>query len=381
MRILMVAESFLPRTNGVVNTVMRVARFLRDSGNEVLILAPGLSGSRNFEGIEIVRIPSVLLPGIQNIDVAFTSTNQIAKIIRKFQPDVIHLASPFILGERAAKAAKQEGVPTVGIFQTDVAGFAVHYGLAFAMRAADAWVGRIHRMVDVNLVPCGDMDSYLRALGVENIHRWTRGVDHALFSAQNRSSSLRASWGANDDTQVIGFVGRLAPEKNAHKLALLSRRLNTKVATKVVIVGDGSERAALQRLLPDAVFTGELHGKELGEAMASLDILVAPGEKETFCQVIQEGMASGVVVIAPNVGGPKDLIQHGVNGLLYSPGRDDLLVNSVEAVLNNADFELKLREEGIRSVAFKTWSSVNSELIEHYSNVITLNEVKRGAAA
>ena len=377
MRILMVAESFLPRTNGVVNTVMRVARFLRDTGNEVLILAPGLSGSRDFEGVEIIRIPSVLVPGIQNTDVAFTSTNQIAKIMRKYQPDVVHLASPFILGERAARAAKQEGIPTVGIFQTDVAGFAVHYGLAFAMRAADAWVGRIHRMVDVNLVPCSDMDAYLRGLGVENIHRWTRGVDHALFSAQNRSGALRASWGASDNTRVVGFVGRLAPEKNAHKLALIAGQSNT----KVVIIGDGSERASLQRLMPHAVFTGELHGRELGAAMASLDILVAPGEKETFCQVIQEGMASGVVVIAPNVGGPKDLIQHDVNGLLYPAGRDDLLIQSVLSVLCENGLARRLQQEGIRSVASRSWNSVNSELIEHYTRVIASNETKRQAVA
>jgi len=221
------------------------------------------------------------------------------------------------------------------------------------------------------------MDAYLRGLGVENIHRWTRGVDHALFSAQNRSGALRASWGANDDTRVVGFVGRLAPEKNAHKLALIARQSNA----KFVIIGDGSERASLQRLMPEAVFTGELHGKNLGEAMASLDILVAPGEKETFCQVIQEGMASGVVVIAPNVGGPKDLIQHGVNGLLYPAGRDDLLVQTVLSVPCDDGLARRLQQEGIRTVASRSWNSVNSELMEHYTTAIASNETKRQAVA
>lgn len=377
MRILIVAESFLPRTNGVVNTVMRVSRFLKSLGHDVLILAPGPGAVKTFEGIPIVRTASVVVPGIQDTDVAFVSTSQIARVIRSFKPDVVHLASPFILGERAIKAARQEGVPTVAVFQTDVAGFAVHYGLAFAIRAADAWVGRIHRMVDLNLVPCGDMDNYLRGLGVANIFRWTRGVDHSIFSPEHRSEELRAAWGAGVGTRVIGFVGRLAPEKNVHKLALLDKLPHT----QVVVVGEGSERATLQRLMPRAVFTGALHGAKLGEAMASLDILVAPGEKETFCQVIQEGMASGVTVIAPAVGGPKDLIQHGVTGFLYQAGKDDQLVQNVELALSNESLSRNLSLAGLRSVESRTWHSVNSELLDHYENVISMTAAKRMAVA
>lgn len=377
MRILIVAESFLPRTNGVVNTVMRVSRYLSSLGHQVLILAPGLGAVKTFEGIPIMRTASLVVPGIQNTDVAFVSTSQIVRIIRRFKPDVMHLASPFILGERALKAARQEGVPTVAVFQTDVAGFAVHYGLAFAIRAADTWVGRIHRMVDINLVPCSDMDVYLRGLGVTNIHRWTRGVDHSIFSPKRRSQDLRASWGAAEGTRVIGFVGRLAPEKNIHKLALLEKLPHT----QVVVVGEGSERPALERLMPRAIFTGELHGARLGEAMASLDILVAPGEKETFCQVIQESMASGTVVIAPAVGGPKDLIQDRLNGLLYSAGRDDLLLQGVELVLRDESLCDQLRLNGLNSVESRTWHSVNSELLNHYETAITMAYAKQRAVA
>lgn len=374
---MIVAESFLPRTNGVVNTVMRVAKYLRGAGHEVLILAPGLNASRSYEGVPIVRTASVVLPGIPEADLAFVSTAQIVREIRKFKPDVIHLASPFILGERALKAAASENVPTVAVFQTDVAGFAVHYGLAFAMRAADAWVGRIHRAADITLAPCSDMAKYLLNLGVLEVRRWGRGVDHSTFSPEFRSPGLRASWGCTSDKKVVGFVGRLAPEKKIEKLALLNDRSDI----QMVVIGDGPERQRLGRVLPHAIFTGALQGRELGTAMASLDVLVAPGEKETFCQVVQEGMASGVPVVAPNVGGPRDLIDHRVNGVLYTPGSDAHLLGAIESLLVERDLASEVIEAGIHTVRNRTWSSVNSELIDHYSDAIMRKLVKSWAVA
>ena len=137
----------------------------------------------------------------------------------------------------------------------------------------------------------------------------------------------------------------------------------------------------MERVLPYAIFTGALQGRELGTAMASLDVLVAPGEKETFCQVVQEGMASGVPVVAPNVGGPRDLIDHRVNGVLYTPGSDAHLLGAIESLLVERDLASEVIEAGIHTVRNRTWSSVNSELIDHYSDAIMRKLVKSRAVA
>ena len=143
----------------------------------------------------------------------------------------------------------------------------------------------------------------LAAHGVPRLYRWGRGVDAERFSPTRRSAALHRLW-SPDGRPVVGFVGRLAPEKHVERLASLAHD----DSVRVVIVGDGPERARLTRLLPDAVFTGELRGVELARAYASLDVFTHAGEHETFCQAVQEALASGVPVIGPDAGGPRDLI-------------------------------------------------------------------------
>ena len=143
----------------------------------------------------------------------------------------------------------------------------------------------------------------LSAHRIPRVHKWARGVDITGFAPSARDERLRPAW-SPDGKPIVGFVGRLAPEKHVERLAALAARNDL----QLVIVGDGVDRQKLESLLPTAVFTGALYGEELAAAYASMDVFVHPGEHETFCQAVQEAMASGLPVIAPNVGGPRDLV-------------------------------------------------------------------------
>ncbi|NBQ43007.1 MAG: glycosyltransferase, partial [Mycobacteriaceae bacterium] len=151
------------------------------------------------------------------------------------------------------------------------------------------------------------------------IHRvpsWTRGaggVDLCAFAPSARDERLRRRWSPHGKP-IVGFVGRLAPEKHVERLAALARRDDL----QLVIVGDGVQRDSLRARLPAAVFTGALYGPELAAAYASMDVFVHPGEHETFCQAVQEALASGLPVIAPDAGGPRDLVAPGRTGLLLA---------------------------------------------------------------
>ena len=145
---------------------------------------------------------------------------------------------------------------------------------------------------------------------------WRRGVDSTLFHPGRRDEAIRRALAPNGET-VVGYVGRLAAEKRVDLLAATAGLRGV----RVVVVGDGPARAALQKALPDAVFVGERHGTQLARLYASLDVFVHTGPLETFCQAVQEALASGVPVVAPAAGGPLDLVQPGRTGYLVPARR------------------------------------------------------------
>lgn len=364
VRIAISAESFLPRTNGVANSVAHVARSLRHLGHDCLIIAPDTFPGRDFEGMPVHRVRSVQIPGVHDVDIAVTSTAKMSAELEAFNPDVVHLASPFVLGRQVLAAARANGIPAVAIYQTHVAGFAHHYGLSGVSFLADSIVRAVHRSADLTLAPSRQCVDYLTGLGVPRIRLWGRGVDLARFSPTRRSRELRDRW-SPDGRPVVGFVGRLAPEKGVHMLAGLA----ASDEVRVVIVGDGPMRGELARLMPQAVFMDRLLGDDLVTAVASMDVLVAPGELETFCQVVQEGMASGVPVVAPAIGGPLDLVEHGETGLLYPPGDRLALEDHVRRVVTDEVLAARLRRNGLEQVSTKSWLAITNELLGHYSDV------------
>ena len=267
-----------------------------------------------------------------------------------------------MLGYGGILAARRLGIPTVAVYQTDIAGFAGTYGLPFASPMAWAWLRHLHSLADRTLAPSTATIDTLKAKGFPRVHHWARGVDLTGFAPSARDEGLRQQWSPHG-RPVIGFVGRLAPEKHVDRLTALAGRHDL----QVVIVGDGVERPRLQKLLPTAVFTGALYGAQLAAAYASMDVFVHTGEHETFCQAVQEALASGVPVVAPDEGGPRDLVAPFRTGMLL-PVRDfDAgLSRSVDHLLaQRARYSLAAR----RSVVNRAWPRICDQLLDHYDAV------------
>ena len=371
MRIAIVAESFLPNVNGVTNSVLRVLEYLRRNGHDALVIAPDSTrghqpAPRVHMGFAVHRVPAVMMPKIASLPIGVPQPSMVSAL-REFEPDVVHLASPFVLGAAGMAAANLLEIPTVAIFQTDVAGFAGSYGLALAERAAWVVTRVLHNRADRTLAPSSWAVEALTQHGIERVHRWGRGVDNERFHPGQRDEALHMQWAANGEL-VVGFMGRLAPEKHIERLA----SLNSDVRVRVVIIGDGPERARLERLLPRAIFTGELGGQELARALASLDVFVHPGEHETFCQAVQEALASGVPVIGPDAGGPRDLIDHLRSGYLLSVDSFEADLPRVVATLRNPLVRAKFGQAARKSVLSRTWPAICSELMGHYLDVMGL---------
>lgn len=378
MRILFVSESFLPHMNGVTNSVLRVVDHFASIGDDLGIIAPQWPGADRFlrtscgRRIRVRRIASAPMPGYADVRIATTSALALRRRIDEFQPDVIHLASPMILGGRAVVAAQKAGVPTVAVYQTDIPGYTARYGMPFLENATWQLLRDVHNRATVNLAPSTATRDQLLAHGIERVDLWRRGVDTTLFSPALRSASLRAKYAAPGEKLVV-YVGRLAAEKQVEDLQVI----HDMPGVRMLIVGDGPERATLQRRMPRARFAGFRSGTDLATHLASADLFIHPGELETFGQTIQEAMASGLPVIAPRRGGPIDLVTPSRTGWLYTPGMFDELRESASDLLFDDAKRLAFGRAAEESVRKRTWPVLAEQLRGCYLQVIEQHQQVR----
>jgi phosphatidylinositol alpha 1,6-mannosyltransferase len=362
LRVLVVSESFLPQVNGVTNSVRRVLEHLAAEGHVAELVAP--TGPASYAGFPVTVARGASLPFYRDFRIGLETRRRLRFVMQRFRPDVVHLASPATLGHQAALVAQELGIPAVAVYQTDLVGFALRYGIAGGPRAMARLTTRIHGRVARTLAPSSASMRQLADLGVADTHLWPRGVDLEAFHPGRRDEAVRDRI-APDGRLLVGYVGRLAAEKELDLLV----HLHADPRFRLVLVGGGPEEGRLRRLLPDAHFAGVLHGAELGAVYASLDVFVHTGRHETFCQSAQEALASGVPVVAPRSGGPVDVVADEVAGFLYSPGDVGELGGFVDRLVDDALLRRRVSRAARLSVADRSWRAVNDALVEHYREV------------
>jgi phosphatidylinositol alpha 1,6-mannosyltransferase len=312
----------------------------------------------------VVRLPSIPLPGYRAFRIGLPG-RRLGEAMADHRPDVVHLASPFVLGAQGAAWARRLGLPVVAVFQTDVPAYARAYGVGAGSAAAWRWLRSIHERADRTLAPSNATAAQLAGQGVGRVWLWGRGVDTQRFHPAKRSDGLRRAI-ARDGELIVGYVGRLAVEKRVDLLA----QACLLPGVRVVVVGTGPARSRLERLLPRAVFLGQRHGEQLARIYASLDVFVHTGPHETFGQTVQEALASGVPVVAPAAGGPLDLVQPGRTGVFVPPGDAAAVAKAVAALAAEPARRRAYAAAARESVAGRTWAAVGDELIGHYQAVL-----------
>ncbi|MET8181092.1 glycosyltransferase family 1 protein [Streptomyces sp. NPDC005336] len=381
MRVAIVTESFPPDINGVAHCALQTADHLHRRGHHPLVIAPAgppggpphatTDGPPESQGeldrshpYPVVRIPSLPLPGYPQVRVALPS-RRLAAAITSHHSDVVHLASPFVLGARGMTAALRLRIPAVAVYQTDLGGYARTY-LGAGENAAWRRIRAVHTAADRTLAPSTAAARDLDEHGVPRIRLWPRGVDTERFHPARRDPDLRRTLAPGGEL-VVGYIGRLAPEKNVELLAPLCLL----PGVRVVVAGDGPSEPALRAAMPGARFLGRRTGDELARIFASLDIFVHTGPQETFCQTVQEAQASGVPVVAPAAGGPLDLVDHGRTGLLVPPGDATEVSEAVSRLTADSRLRTALGHAGRAAVEGRTWEAIVDQLIDHYAEVLT----------
>lgn len=367
MRIALFTETFLPNVNGVANTLCRLLDYLQAHGHEAILFAPQ-GAPESYAGAEVVPLggmPFPLYPEVNFTPPQFGITER----LRQFRPDLLHLVSPVVFGVVGPTVARSLRLPILSSYHTDLAAYSHHYGLAFIKNALMSYLRWIHNRTRITLCPSRATLNDLRRQGFRRLKVWGRGVDTTRFHPSYRNESWRESIGVKPDENLLLYVGRLGREKRVDMLAESLRGLKQ---VRMVIVGDGPARADLEqrmRGLP-VHFTGYLKGEDLSTAYASSDVFVFPSDTETFGQVVQEAMASGLPVVGARSGGTLDLVQEGVTGSLFEPGVASDLRFKLRAMTDNEAVRRSMGENGRAFAEQRSWPSVLGELMNHYTRML-----------
>jgi glycosyltransferase involved in cell wall biosynthesis len=328
MRIGIVSETWPPEVNGVALTVHGLATGLAARGHRIDLVRPRQPQPAGAEpGIDELHTRGIGMPHYPGVRVGLPAGRGLRRHWNRQRPDVVYVATEGPLGWSALRAAHGLGIPVASGFHTRFDHYASHYGLAWATPLVRRYLRRFHRRASATLVPTEALARELDELGVHNARLLRRAVDTRLFHPDRRDPTLRAQWGVADDAPVAIYVGRIAPEKNLELAVRAFAAIRQQVpAARYVWVGDGPERAALQAAHPEFVFAGMQHGEALARHYASADLFPFPSLSETFGNVILEAMASGVPLVAYDLGAAHEHLRDGVHGHCIAAGDAEAFV-------------------------------------------------------
>lgn len=319
MRIAIITENFLPKLDGVTRTLARLLEHVQATGHQALLLGPE-SGMEQYAGAEIIGTAGLPLPFYPELKFNFFRPLFIRRLY-EFQPDVVHIVDPVVLGATGLAAARLLNKPLVSSYHTNLAAYCTHFGFSFFTQPMWHYNRFIHNQCELTFCPSPSTAEMLRQQGFEHLRLWPRGVDTNLFRPEQRDAALRASWlqGREQPEQkvVLLYVGRVSWEKNLQLLIQAYRQMDH-TRCHLVIVGHGPAHDEIRQELQDlpVTFTGYLRGEELARAYATADLFAFPSYTETFGQVVLEAMASGLPVVGLRAEGVRDLVQHESTGLL-----------------------------------------------------------------
>jgi len=358
--------------DGANQALNRLVGYLQRHGAAVRIYSPTVPNPAFPPTGDLVHVPSIAVPGRAEYRAPVMITPRLKRDIRRFDPNIMHVASPEILGHRAVSLALRRKLPVVASVHTRFETYFRYYGLAFLEPLIEALLRRFYRRCDAIFAPSESMAQLLREQRMSyDVGIWSRGIDREIFQPQRRSDDWRASLGIEPDDVVIGFVGRLVMEKGLDIFADTIDQLHRRqVRHKVLVVGEGPARDWFEKRLPSAIFAGFQQGEQLGRAVASMDMLFNPSVTETFGNVTLEAMAAGLPVVAARATGSESLIEDRVTGRLIQPGRTQAFADALQAYCDDAELRASAGKAGLQVSERYGWDQVNQELVDAYLRII-----------
>ncbi|HWH21860.1 MAG TPA: glycosyltransferase family 1 protein [Allosphingosinicella sp.] len=372
LRIALFSGNYNYVRDGANQALNRLVDYLQKKGAGVRIYSPTVENPALPPNGDIVSIPALPIPGRAEYRAPLMIPPRVKKDVREFRPNIFHIASPELLGHRAVTLAHKMKLPVVASVHTRFETYPRYYNLTFLEPIFEAALRRLYRRCDAIFAPSDSMAQLLREQRMNyNVGIWTRGIDREIFNPDARSLEWRRSLGIEDDMPVVGFTGRLVMEKGldvfASTIDCLERR---GVRHKVLVVGDGPARGWFEQAVPNGIFAGFQQGRDLGRAVASMDMLFNPSVTETFGNVTLEAMACALPVVAALATGSQSLVAHDVTGKLVRPGAIEAFADALAFYCTDADARRAAGRAGCEVSTRYGWDEVNQALVDSYIRVI-----------
>jgi phosphatidylinositol alpha 1,6-mannosyltransferase len=362
--------------DGANQALNRLVAYLLRHGVKVRVYSPTVAEPAFPPTGDLVSIPAIPIPGRSEYRLPIAIPKRVRRDLDAFNPNVVHVSSPDIVGHRAVSWARRHRIAAVASVHTRFETYLDYYHLAWLEPEVRAVLRRFYHRCEVVMAPAESTAAILRGQRMNrDIAIWTRGIDREQFNPGNRDMEWRRSLGIEDDELVVAFLGRVVMEKGLDVFADAIHGLELRqVRHKVLVIGEGPARPWFQQQLPEAIFTGELTGNDLARALASSDLLLNPSITEAFGNVTLEAMACALPVVAAEASGATNLVRSGVTGTLVDGEDSDEFADAIAAYVRNPKRRLRHGEAGLKVAKTMDWDRINSAVVKVYMHAIVKRE-------
>lgn len=358
-----------PGQDGVTRVLFRLIDWLNEKNIDNIFIASQIPDA-NEQLTKFIEVPSFPVPFYKEYKLAYRSTRIFEKVLKEFNPDIIHINSPCSLGLAAIKYAKKNNIPVVATYHTHFPSYAKYYNIKQLEFISWNYLRKFYNKCDRVFVPSETIMNELIKHGFETTKYLPHGIDLNLFNKSFKSSGWKKSLNIQDK-KVMLFVGRLVWEKDLFTLTEIYDHITgLRDDVVFVLVGDGPIRNELKKLMPKALFPGFKSGEELSKIYASSDLFVFPSTTETFGNVVLEAMASGIVPICSDEGGASSSIKNNYNGILCEAKNSFDFSKKIISLLNNPSELFRISNNCVSYANTQTWENIFSIQYQEYLDVI-----------
>lgn len=379
LRIALFTGNYNHIPDGVSLTLNRLVGYLEKQHIPVLVFGPSVKEPGLRHNGELVVAPSVPVPVSNRGEYRFTVgfPKRLKKRLENFNPALVHIATPDLLGYKALKWAKKHDIPVVASYHTHFSSYLQYYKFGFLEKLLWKYLRWFYGQCTNIYVPTESMAAVLKQNGIKDgLRIWARGVDTALFNPDKRSEIFREKAGFSKTDTVVTFVSRLVWEKELRTFIESVKNVQqTNPEVKALVVGDGPAMDEARTLLPDAFFAGFLKGEELAAAYASSDVFLFPSHTETFGNVTLEAMSSGLPCLVADAIGSKSLVVDGENGLWAEKKNVSDFTEKLRTIVSSRELMKNMGSKSRQLALTYEWEAINKGLVDHYKDVVYAGEL------